>query len=220
MTDFFTPDVLILLAAGCFGLGYLIINQMSLRVMMFIGSGFYIAYYATAAAEPLWSAMYTTAIMAVANMTGMLALSARRFRFSLPRAHADLYDHFDVLIPGDFRLVMRYGERLTLTEDLQITTEGQPVTHVTYVISGKVHVSKRGHSFPLPDGLFVGEVAYLMDRTSVASTTLSAGSEIVRWDLETMRKTAQRNPRFKLAIDAMLSRDLAAKVAEAVAQQR
>jgi hypothetical protein len=44
MTDFFTPKVLIACAAGAFALGNLLINQMQLRMMMFIGSSFYVAY--------------------------------------------------------------------------------------------------------------------------------------------------------------------------------
>jgi hypothetical protein len=50
MTDFFTPNLQIGCAAGASALGYLLINQMQLRMMMFIGSTFYIAYYATTAA--------------------------------------------------------------------------------------------------------------------------------------------------------------------------
>ncbi|SLN20806.1 Crp/Fnr family transcriptional regulator [Pseudooctadecabacter jejudonensis] len=219
MTEIFTPAVLITCAGATFGLGYLIINQMALRLMMLIGSGFYLAYYATAADLPLWGAIYTTAAMMVANVIGITALVARRFRLSLPRAHVDIYPHFDVLTPGDFRLVMKHAERLTLTEDTLITEEGAAVSHVYYVVSGTVTVTKRGLTFPLPDGLFVGEVAYLLGRPSVASTHLRAGAEVIRWDLGHLAQTARRNPRFKLAIDAMLSRDLASKVAEAVAQQ-
>lgn len=126
MDTIFTPGVLIICAGGAFALGYLIINQMALRALMLIGSVFYVAYYATAAATPLWGAIYTTLAMMGTNLIGMGALAARRFTFSLPRAHVDIYDQFDVLTPGDFRLVMSRGERLVLDDAQQITTEGQP----------------------------------------------------------------------------------------------
>ncbi|WP_375281733.1 hypothetical protein [Pseudooctadecabacter sp.] len=57
MDTIFTPGVLIICAGGAFTLGYLIINQMALRGLMLIGSAFYVAYYATAAATPLWGAI-------------------------------------------------------------------------------------------------------------------------------------------------------------------
>ena len=219
MDTIFTPGVLIICAGGAFALGYLIINQMALRALMLIGSAFYVAYYATAAATPLWGAIYTTLAMMGTNLIGMGALAARRFKFSLPRAHVDIYDQFDVLTPGDFRLVMSQAERLVLDDAQQITIEGQPNTHLYYVISGQMMVSKQGIQFPLPERLFVGEVAYLLGTPASATTHLVAGAELIRWDLDTLRTTARRNPRFKLAIDAMLSRDLASKVAHAVAMQ-
>lgn len=218
MLDLLTPTILIGLAGSCFVLGYLMINQMMLRLLVLTGSLFYIAYYATAAETPLWGAIYMSLAMVTANLIGIATLAARRARISLPRAHADIYDQFDVLTPGDFRLVMHYADRYIMPSDHEITTEGAPIDGLYFVLSGQVRVSKRGVTFPLPDGLFVGEVAYLLDRPSVATTHLSKGSEILRWDLDLLRQKARRNPRLKLAIDAMLSRDLAGKVAEAVAQ--
>jgi hypothetical protein len=71
MTDFFTPNVLIACAAGASALGYLLINQMQLRMMMFIGSSFYVAYYATVAAVPLYGVIYTSMGLMLTNLIGM-----------------------------------------------------------------------------------------------------------------------------------------------------
>lgn len=213
MLDFFTPTVLIACAAGSFGMGYLIINQMLLRAFMLIGSGFYIAYYATAAEAPLYGAIYTTMTMMVANVFGMATLGLRRFRIALPKAHTDIYPQFKLLNPGDFRLVMRHADRFVVQDTTDVTREGHPATHLYFVISGKMDVAKGPAQFPLPAGVFVGEVAYLLNRNSVATTTVHAGAEVVRWDIATVRRAAQRNPRFKLAVDAMLGLDLAQKVA-------
>lgn len=217
MTEVFTPTVLISLAAGASGLGYLIINQMSLRVLMLIGSGFYIAYYATASAAPLYGAIFTSSALMLTNLIGMGALMSRRFKFSLPAKHKDIYDQFDVLNPGDFRMVMKQAERLTLDHDTKVTHEGATVAHLIYVVTGSMSAAKKGAQFAMPAGLFVGEVAYLLDRPSAATITLHAGSEILRWNLTDLRRKARRDPRFKLSIDAMLSHDLAQKVSHAVA---
>ncbi len=219
MTEIFSPNFFITCAAGAFAFGYLLINQMRLRMMMFIGSTFYIAYYATAAAEPLYGGIYTTMGMMVTNLIGMAALSLRRFRISLPTAHTDIYPMFSMLSPGDFRLVMKHADRVTFDTDQTVTTDGKPVTHLFFVLSGNIEVQKRGTQFKLPNGLFVGEVAYLLQRPSAATTTIFAGAEVLRWDVSDMRQHIARNPRFKLAIDAVLSYDLARKVGEAVAPQ-
>ena len=219
LAEIFTPNVLIACAAGAFAMGYLIIHQMRLRIMMLIGSAFYIGYYATAAAEPLYGGIYTTVGMMVTNLIGMTALTLRRYRITLPKAHADIYPRFDMLSPGDFRLVMKHADRLSLDSAQQVTSIGARPTHLYYLLSGTAYVHKRGAQFALPDGVFIGEVAYLLQRASVADTTILAGCEVLRWDLDGLRQGAIRNPRLHLAIDAMLSRDLAQKVGEAVAPQ-
>jgi len=124
-----------------------------------------------------------------------------------------------MLSPGDFRLVMKHANRAILDTDQTVTTEGDPVKCLYFILSGNAKVRKRGAQFALPDGVFVGEVAYLLQRPSVATTTIAAGAEVLRWDVDDMRQNIARNPRFKLAIDAMLSYDLARKVGEAVAPQ-
>ena len=219
MTDFFTPNVLIACAAGASALGYLLINQMQLRMMMFIGSSFYVAYYATVAAVPLYGVIYTSMGLMLTNLIGMAVLTLRRFRISLPAAHTDIFPMFSMLSPGDFRLVMKHANREILDTDQTVTTEGDPVKCLYFILSGNAKVRKRGAQFALPDGVFVGEVAYLLQRPSVATTTIAAGAEVLRWDVADMRQNIARNPRFKLAIDAMLSYDLARKVGEAVAPQ-
>ena len=217
MWDVFTPALLVSLASGCYALGYLIINQMRLRMFVLVGSAFYIAYYATAAAEPLYGAIYTTIGLSVANLIGMATLTLSGFRIALPKAHTDIYDRFSIVNLGDFRLVMKSADRLVLNDDTIVTTEGAPVTHLTYVVRGSVNVTKIDEVFSMTQGVFIGEVAYLLDQPSAATSTVAAGSEVLRWNLDDMRKTSARNPRFKLALDAMLSRDLANKVAHAVA---
>lgn len=217
MWDFFTPAVLVSLASGCYALGYLIINQMRLRIFVLIGSAFYIAYYATAAAEPLYGAIYTTIGLSAANLIGMVLLTLGQFRIALPKAHVDIYDRFDIVNPGDFRHVMKTAERSALDADTTVTQQGTAVTHLVYVLSGSIKVTKGGTQFDMPHGVFIGEVAYLLDQASSATCVVAKGSEILRWDLDEIRRSAKRNPRFKLALDAMLGHDLAQKVARAVA---
>lgn len=217
MWDIFTPTVLVTLASGCYALGYLIIHQMRLRMFMLLGSAFYIAYYATAAADPLYGAIYTTLALTTANLIGMATLTLSRLHIALPKAHVDIYDRFATVNPGDFRLVMKPAERMTLHDNTPVTFEGTPVRHLVYVLNGTIAVTKRGEDFDMPHGVFIGEVAYLLDQPAAATCVVSKGSEILRWDLDTVRRNTARDPRFKLALDAMLSHDLANKVAHAVA---
>ena len=218
MAQAISPEWLVAIAGLLFTVSYLIIHQVYLRLVMLLGSLTYIAYYATAADEPLWGAIYSSIAMIVANLIGLATLVARNAAFSVPAQFRDLYAAFSPpLLPGDFRALMRIARRRHLTEEEAITLEGQPLDRLFFIIGGEVRAEKRGLSFPLPAGIFAGEVAYLTTGIAQATTRLSAGAEVLEWDIATLKDRCARNPRLKLAMDAVISRDLAAKVAGAVA---
>ncbi len=211
------PEVLVYVAGGSFVLAYLIINQVILRLIVTFGTATYIMYYATVGETPLWGAIYASLAMGAANLIGLAALLARRSRLIIPAEHRDLYPRFAHLPPGDFRALMRYGRRYVTPNEEVLGVEGAPVDHLAYIISGRAQVTKRDVFFELPPGVFVGEVAYMLGRNSAATTVLPEGAELVRWDTGVLTRVGRRNPRFKLALEAAISRDMAAKVALAVA---
>ena len=215
--DLVSPSVWIALAGALFTLGYLIINQVTLRIVMLLGSLCYIAYYATAAEDPLWGAIYGSILMIVANLIGLFALLWRNAMWSLPKAHKDIFPLFAPMRPGDFRTLMRLGQRYTADQSGEVTREGAKLDKLYFLISGKVKVEKMGSSFHMEGPLFMGEVAYLLQSGSAATTYVLEGSEIVSWERADLEKAINRRPRIKLALDAMISNDLARKVSYAVA---
>lgn len=217
MWEVLTPTVLVTAAGGLFTLGYLIINQMVMRIVLLMGSLAYIAYYATAADEPLWGAIYTSFIMIGANLLGMAGLALRNAKFTVPHGFDDIYPDFAPLLPGDFRALMRLARRRTMDQQTTLSREGAVLDRLYYVVSGVPVVTKMGATFPLAERIFVGEVAYLTGKGSAATTQVPAGAEVLEWDLAQLRHVAERRPRVKLALDAVISRDLARKVALAVA---
>ena len=211
------PNVWIILAAGSYTLGYLIINQMILRTLVMAGGLCYIAYYLTAADLPLWGAIFSTLITLTANAIGMGALFARNMKWRVPKEHRDIYPLFQPLLPGDFRALMKSATRQVLTEETIATRLNEMPSKLYYVISGRFRAAKYDTAFTMEDNTFVGEVAYLMNSPSAATTTLPAGVEVVVWDRAEIANRSARNPRFKLALEAVMSRDLARKVGLAVA---
>lgn len=220
LSDFVAPELVILVAGAVFTIGYLIINQVALRLMILLGTSLYIYYYFTAADTPLWEAIYISLVMGTANLIGLGNLLWQQSNLAVPRAHRDIYALFQGLPPGDFRNLVLQAERKVLGDTVQVTTEGATAHKLYYVISGNIQVVKRGERFTMPPNLFVGEVAYLSGQPSAATTRLPAGAEVLEWDVATLRARAAKNARFKLAIQAMISSDLAVKVAFAVAPHR
>lgn len=212
-----SPDVWVLLASGMYIFGYLIIHQVSLRLMTLLGSIFYVVYYAIVDEAPLWGAIYGSLLMITTNLIGLAALYFRNAQLSLPRGSVDLYPLFAPIQPGDFRALMRLGERVTIKQEQMISREGEEIDKLYFITRGTAQVIKRKTAFPVPGPIFVGEVAYLLESTSAATTIVPAETEMIIWDVPALRKAIKRKPRLKLALDAVISKDLATKVTYGVA---
>lgn len=217
---FSLPDFFVLAAAGSYFLGYLFINQVILRLFVLFGTMMYIAYYATVADQPLWVAIWTSVALGCANLLGLGLLLAWRSKLAVPKQGAQIYSEsavFDALPPGDFRVVYNAARRFVVDENTVLSTEGQQNDTIYYLVSGGARASKLGHEFDMPADIFVGEVAYMLGRPAAATVTAKSGSELLAWDFGAVEARSKKSPRFKLAIEAMMSRDLARKVAVAVA---
>jgi len=212
-----SPELIVALAGGAQILGYLVINQVALRLLLLLGTVLYVWYYLVVADTPLWEAIYLSVLMGVANLIGLGGLYLRRSRFSVPGAHRDIFPRFPDLSPGDFRALMKHGTRRAVYDREQLTQQGQKPQTLTYVLSGGLDVNKDGDNFRMPADVFVGEVAYMQDRPSAASIWVRPMSEILQWEVSTLRRQSARQSRFGLALQSVISRDLAAKVSMAVA---
>ena len=209
------PDYLVACAGFIYIVAFLIINQIVLRCMLLVGSAFYVAYYAVVAGEPLWMAIFTNLSISTANFIGLMILLFSKSRFAIPKEHSDIYPVFSLLPPGDFRALVRLGRRRVLDEDTILTRDGAPVDTLYFVLRGEVVAEKRGETFMLPERIFIGEVGYLTRDGASATTRLAKGGEVLEWDVARLRAKAKQSARFNLALDALISKDLAAKVSRA-----
>lgn len=214
------PDLLVLAAAGTYFLAYLIINQVILRVLVLIGTVCYIAYYATVADDPLWVAIWTSVALGLSNIFGLCLLLGARSRLAIPQEYRALYENtpgFKEVPPGDFGAIIKAASEETYEDAQQLMSEDAPNETLYYLLSGSAQANKLGHSFDLPPGIFLGEAAYLLNTNAAATISTEPGATVLRWDFRELRRLSQRRPRFKLALEALISRDQARKVAMAVA---
>lgn len=207
---------LVFVAGFFYILGLAITNQIILRVLLLCGTGVYIVYYYTISSDPLWPAIVVSLLIGIANIGGLTSLIARNSRLSIPRAHADIYPDFPEIPPGDFRSLMKLARRYVVLNDMQITTEALPGTKLYYVISGSTLVRKSDNAFALPPKIFIGEIAFLLGTPSSASVWLEEGAEVLEWDFDTLQRKCDQKLRFKLALEAAISIDLAQKVSRSL----
>ncbi len=214
--DLIPVDWIVYAAGGAFIVGYLIINQVILRWMVNLGTLLYIWYYAVAIEEPM-AAILTSVAMGTANCIGLAQIYYRNSKLVIPAAHKDIYPLFETLPPGDFRALMNLATREVTDKNQQITKESKENEKLYYVLSGNLSAMKKKQKFALPARIFVGEVAYMTNQPASATTKLGKGAEILSWNIEELRAKSKKNDRFRLALDALISADLARKVTTAVA---
>ncbi len=204
------------LAAGCYALGLITRDQVILRILIFIGTLFYIAYYYAVPETPLWEAIGWSIVLGFANLYVMIQIMMDRTTFSMSERDKRLYKHLDNMAPGEFRRLSKIATWKTGDGKTAITAEGQLNSKLYFVLDSEIHLEKAGQKFSLPDGGFVGEVGLLLNQPASATVVVAEGGEYVEISLSTLLKLEQRYPNIRTALRDKFNADMAVKVAQSV----
>ncbi len=215
-TDFITSNAYLAhLAALCYAIGLLIRDQLTLRLLILGGTGFYIAYYYLAPAVPLWDAIIWSVILGLCNLSVILRVIHERTLFTMSHEDRALFDRFEKLNPGEFRRLMKIGHWREGDGSTHLTTEGEVNNRLFFVLSGDVRVEKKGKAFSIDQGGFLGEVGYLLNRPASATTIVASGGRYIEWPRGHLARLEQANPGIRIALRDIINMDMAEKVAEA-----
>jgi len=212
----FEPSWLIYLGAALLLIAYGIRDELRLRVMIVISTLIYIAYYYVVGGGPLWEAIITSVLMVGMNLWVLAQIVLERTTFRMSEDEKRLFDAFDTLSPGQFRRVAKLARWRTASEEdgTSLTREDEPSSVLVYVFDGIVSVEKNGRQFRLPEGNFLGEVAYVLNRKITTTSVAPEGVRYVEWDAERLRGLSVKYPALGNALNALLTRDLAKKLKE------
>jgi CRP-like cAMP-binding protein len=126
-----------------------------------------------------------------------------------------LFRRLDTMTPGEFRRMMRLASWHTARSDTVLTRESEPLDRLYYVLDGAITIEKLGRSNAIDAGLFIGEVAFLLTQSASATVTVAPEARYVEWNAGALRRLLIRAPSLRIAFNAALNRDMAAKVARA-----
>ena len=209
----FTTATFVHLATAAQVLGFLVTRQLILRLLVLVGSGFYIVYYYLHLGDPQWDAIVGSSLIGLANLFGLLVLIYGRIPIGMRGRDRVLFDAFDGLEPGQFRRLMRVGRMVQRDTPVALTEQGRHPEHLYFVLSGSPRIMKDAHIFDISDRSFVGEVAFKLGTSASATVTLPDGGVYVEWPRDQLQCLLGRAPLLKQAFDALISRDMASKVA-------
>ena len=207
---------LIYIGAAMLLVAYAIRDELKLRVMIILATFIYIAYYYVVGGGPLWEAIITSVLMVGMNLWVLAQIVLERTTLRMTEDEKRLFDAFETLSPGQFRRVAKLAKWRTAsdTQGTTLTLEAEPSSVLVYVFDGIVSVEKNGRQFRLPEGNFLGEVAYVLNRKITTTSVAPEGVRYVEWDADRLRALSLKYPALGNALNALLTRDLAKKLKE------
>jgi len=210
----FESGWLIHIGAGLALLAFTVRDELKLRALIIASTFVYIAYYYFVPSPPLWDAIATSILMVAVNGVVLGQIVLERTTLRLEPDEKALFDAFETLSPGQFRRIAKLA-KWHVTDDPDgtvLTREDEPSGALFYVFEGIISVEKKGHRFRLPEGNFVGEVAFVLNRKTTTTSVAPAGVRFVEWDCDALRSLSRKYPGLGNALNALLTRDLAKKL--------
>ena len=195
-------------------LGFLMRDQILLRLMILSGDVLFLLYYWLYPPVPLWGAMLWSGAMISANavMVGVIVHDRRGHGISDEALH--VYGAFGGMVPGDFRRLMRQARIHRHAAAVTLTQLDEVPDRLFFVIEGDVTIERRDRTIAFPaSGLFIAEIGFLLGTPASATVRLAPGARYVEWQRQALLALFERNPTIRHAVERALSRDLAAKLA-------
>jgi hypothetical protein len=209
-------SIFIHIAAMFYVAGFLVRDQLLLRMLVLTGTTCYLGYYYFALDNPLWDAFFWSAVMGLANLSVILRIVLERTTFNMSEEEKRLFKVFDSMLPGEFRRLLKISTSLDGDGGAPLTREGQPVENLYYVLDGDIKIEKKGQTFNIADGAFIGEVAFFLHSDASATARVEAGGRYVKWRGDDLRQLQKKFPGIRVALHSILNSDMATKVAQSL----
>lgn len=194
--------------------GFLARDELMLRLLMLIASGFYLLYYFLVADTPLWDAIYTNGALAAVNLAMIVVVVLERTTFAMTAETAALFRMFPLLSPGQFRRLIRACDEIEAPGTEVLVRQGERPDSLYFIIDGSVDVTKDGRATTIGGGVFIGEIAFLTHVPATATVSVAPGTRYLRWRVDDLGRAMRRSPSLKTALLGHLNLDLARKVAQ------
>ncbi len=200
------------LALLCYVLGFMTRKELLLRLLVLVGTVFYILYYYFISDTPLWDAIWSSVVIFVANVWVIGQIWLERTTIGMSPKMIELFEAFPTLNPGQFRKIMKSATWVEAMNDTQITSKNVELDHLFLVAKGHVVLKRDGVESVIEHGNFVGEISFLLDGPATADVIAKTGTEYVQWEKRTLRNQMEKSPEISNALRALFNYDVARKL--------
>ncbi len=193
---------------------FLFRNQILLRSFAIAADAAYIIYYLSVADRPLWDAAFWSILILLTNAVMLVIIVRDQRSTNFNDNELKLYRCLN-LSPADFRQIVRLGQWTKVENETTLTTAGQSLQHLHYILEGEIEMEKDGRRIDSKAPLFIGEIAFLRQSPASATVRLKPGVLYISWSYADLTRAQLKHDNLRPAISAMLNSDLADKLARA-----
>ena len=206
MSQFFVFNV----GAAVFLVGFLIRDVVLSRAVFAVGVAVFV--YGFALGDGNFFALIWAVVFLLVNIAVIWASLRDRFTTPLSPEEQALAKEMPQFSDGDFRRLIQSCSWQTLDASLQLTEQGKPSKTLYYIVAGGATVTKSGKELEVGDNLLIGEISFSQDVPATATVNAHEGSVLISWPSKKLKRLLKRKS-LKAAFDALLSHDLADKLA-------
>lgn len=202
-------------------LAFLMTSMQKLRFLIVLSSTAYAIYYYFYPAQPLWLDVGSELALVVVNGFMMVYLAWSNSRVKFDQREQFLYDNeFSDLTRVEFNRLLKISEWHLEASGFVYTVEGQELTDIYYLISGRAEAElPDGSTVTVPQGNVIGEVSYRLKCPASATVTGTESCMCLRWNQDELRSLCDRTVNIKRAVDNVLSSHMARKLSEGIEER-
>ena len=212
LENIFSISILLNLGALLYFIGFLVRDELILRMLIFAGTILYLTYYFLFPSGPLWNAFATSSILGLANLWVLGKIVFERTTLALSENEKRLYQCFNTLTPGQFRILMKHAKWHFVEGKTKVCTQGQTADRFFYILDGAINIEKNDKLFLLEPNSFLGEVAFILNGEYSATAYADEGVCFIEWDNQAIKQEMLKKPALFNAFSALFNKDLALKV--------
>lgn len=196
-------------------LAFLMTSMQKLRILIVLSSTAYAVYYYFYPADPLWLDVGSELALVVINGVMFIYLVWSNSRINFDQREQFIYENeFSDLTRVEFRQLLLVSEIRLENPDFVFTVEGQSVTDIYYLISGRAKAKlSDGNTAILLQGSVIGEVSYRIKCSASATVTSTEACTCLCWNQEELRGLCKKSVNIKRAVENMMSSHMARKLA-------
>jgi hypothetical protein len=162
----------------------------------------------------LWPPVLWALVFTAINLFQITRIYLERRPVVLSKDEQALYDlGFRSLRPREFVSLSLVGEWKSAQAGERIVTAGQPMSHLCIAITGSAEVHKQRERIgTLSPGHIIGTALALTGDPSPIDITFIEPAHYMRWPLPSLRRFMDKRPDLRVALQALVNRDLAGKL--------